>query len=97
MAEHRIVVPSVVGSSPITHPIKNESSLSYSHFLWSGWDSKGGSENSPVDCFPAVGESHGPKAHPCFKFQFIGEMERAARASLVQREVGKIYDFGRRD
>ncbi len=23
MAEHRIVVPSVVGSSPITHPIKN--------------------------------------------------------------------------
>lgn len=27
LAEHRIVVPGVVGSSPITHPIKTESSL----------------------------------------------------------------------
>ena len=34
MAEHRIVVPSVVGSSPITHPIKNESSIRYSLFLF---------------------------------------------------------------
>ena len=27
-------------------------------------DSKGGSENSPVDCFPAVGESPGFQTHP---------------------------------
>ena len=42
MAEHRIVVPGVVGSSPIIHPIKKESSESDSLFLWHGGrDSKG--------------------------------------------------------
>ena len=33
-------------------------------FWYVGRDSKGGSENSPVDCFPAVGESHKCKTHP---------------------------------
>ena len=32
MAEHRIVVPGVVGSSPITHPIKQEISSDISCF-----------------------------------------------------------------
>ena len=34
MAEHRIVVPGVVGSSPITHPIKKEISSDISFFIW---------------------------------------------------------------
>ena len=31
------------------------------------------------------------------KFQFVGLLERVARASLYTREVAKIFDFGRRD
>jgi len=34
------------------------------HIFMLGWDSKGGSENSPVDCFPAVGESLEFETHP---------------------------------
>ena len=34
LAEHRIVVPGVVGSSPITHPIKKEISSDISFFIW---------------------------------------------------------------
>ena len=34
LAEHRIVVPGVVGSSPITHPIKNEDTIWYPRFLY---------------------------------------------------------------
>ena len=64
LAEHWIVVPGVVGSSPITHPIKKYRGISLGIFLCAGWDSKGGSENSPVDCFPAVGESFGLWMHP---------------------------------
>ena len=33
-------------------------------FLVCEADSKGGSENSPVDCFPAVGESLNITPHP---------------------------------
>ena len=41
LAEHRIVVPGVVGSSPITHPIKNKDTFWYPCFLfWVGWDTK---------------------------------------------------------
>ena len=60
MAEHRIVVPGVVGSSPITHPRKEKTVPKGTVFFFSlgGWDSKGGIENMPVACFPAVGESH---------------------------------------
>ena len=34
LAEHRIVVPGVVGSSPITHPIKTEDTKRYPLFLY---------------------------------------------------------------
>ena len=34
MAEHRIVVPGVVGSSPITHPIKRKDTERYPFFLY---------------------------------------------------------------
>ena len=34
MAEHWIVVPGVVGSSPITHPIKTEDTVWYPLFLY---------------------------------------------------------------
>ena len=32
LAEHRIVVPGVVGSSPITHPIKNSDAFASEFF-----------------------------------------------------------------
>ena len=34
LAEHRIVVPGVVGSSPITHPIKKDRPLGLSFLYW---------------------------------------------------------------
>ena len=38
LAEHWIVVPGVVGSSPITHPIKNKDTKRYPCFLYFwGW------------------------------------------------------------
>ena len=33
LVEHRIVVPSVVGSSPIIHPIKKETFVKVSFFV----------------------------------------------------------------
>ena len=58
LAEHRIVVPGVVGSSPITHPIKRKDTFWYPFFLYLGWqwDSKRAAErsevkNMPVDTF----------------------------------------------
>ena len=38
-------------------PKKSRYPSGYLDFLMLERDSKGGSENSPVDCFPAVGES----------------------------------------
>ena len=35
-----------------------------SFLVCGGRDSKGESENSPVDCFPTVGESHKAKTRP---------------------------------
>ena len=37
LAEHRIVVPGVVGSSPITHPIKRKDTFWYPFFLYGIW------------------------------------------------------------
>ena len=34
LAEHRIVVPGVVGSSPITHPIKKRVAFATLFFIW---------------------------------------------------------------
>ena len=34
LAEHWIVVPGVVGSSPITHPIKRKDTIWYPFFLY---------------------------------------------------------------
>ena len=68
LAEHWFVVPGVVGSSPITHPIKKDRPSGLSFFMgWMGLEesgiAEGGAKNMPGACFPAVGESHAPQAH----------------------------------
>ena len=68
LAEHWIVVPGVVGSSPITHPIKKRVALATLFFIWvfvgdgtrKPDPGKAGVSNSPVDCCLGRGRVHGP-------------------------------------
>ena len=66
LAEHRIVVPGVVGSSPITHPIKRRdilldvSSFSLGRMEFEGAGPTAGRiNNMPVACCLARGRFHG--------------------------------------